>query len=223
MKQLLLFFSLIFLSVSAFSQILKTDDAVEVDIQLDSAKRNWKKASVVSYDSVSKVYKVKILDGDKMDIPSNNPEKWIRPLVNKQLVIKYGPGQKLPFEKRTAAVQPIDCRPSEKYIRKNVRSLMAAQYKDFDYIYVDITTVKPQKTEKDEKKGGQTIYPFKIEMLVHLKRTLLMGGRLYTEYQTWEFDREYAYAPLGKNKCEFYPLQLAEPKLISRGWFAQGW
>lgn len=220
MKQLLLFFFSILITLSASSQILKTEDAVEVDILLaDSARNNWKKATILSYDSVGKVYKVKILDGDKMDIPSNDPEKWIRPVVDKQLVIKYGPGVKIPFQYRLAAIQAMDCRPSEKYIKKNLRSLMASEYKDFEYIYVDITTVKPQHGYDDSKNKGQFIYPYKIEMLVHLKRTLLMGGRLYTEYQTWEYDREYAYATRGKRKCEFYPLQQAGPKLISRGWF----
>ncbi len=220
MKQLLFFLFSILITRSVSSQILKTDDAVEADILLgDSTKNNWKKATVISYDTVTKVYKVKILDGDKMDIPSHDPEKWIRPVINKQIVIKYGPGAKIPFQDRKAAIQAIDCRPSEKYIRKNLRSMMASEWKGFEYIYVDITTVKPQKTEKDNKKAGQEIYPYKIEMLVHLRRTLLMGGRVYTEYQTWEYDREYAYAPKGKKKCEFYPLQLAAPKLISRGWF----
>ena len=97
MKQLLIFLFSIFISFSASSQILKTDDAVEVDILLaDSAKNNWKKATILSYDSAGKIYKVKIPDGDKMDIPSHDPEKWIRPAVDKQLVIKYGPGARLP-------------------------------------------------------------------------------------------------------------------------------
>ena len=100
---------------------------------------------------------------------------------------------------------------------------MAGEHKEFEFIYVDITMVKPQHGYDDPKFKGQTIYSYKIEMLVHLKRTHLMGGRLYTEYQTWEYDREYAYATRGKKKCEFYPLQMAAPKLISRGWFSQWW
>jgi hypothetical protein len=224
MKQLLFFFFSSFITLTVSSQILKTGEAVEVDILLaDTVKNNWKKATVVGYDSVAKVYKVKILDGDKMDIPSRDPEKWIRPVVDRNLMIKYGPGAKLPFQRRLNVIKSIDCRPSEKYIRKNLSSMMASEWKDFEFIYVDITTVKPQKTEKDPKKADQEIYPYKIEMLVHLKRTVLMGGRLYTEFQTWEYDREYAYAPKGKRICEFYPLQLARPNLISRGWFAQGW
>lgn len=219
MKQLLLLLFSIVITFSVSSQILKIDDAVEVDILLaDSAKNTWKKATILSYDSVGKIYKVKVLDGDKMDIRSHDPEKWIRPVVDKQIVIKYGPAAKIPFQNRVAAIQAIDCRPSEKYIKKNLRSLMASEYKDFEHIYVDITKVKPQHGYDDSKNEGQFIYPYKIEMLVHLRRTLLMGGRLYTEYQTWEYDREYAYATRGKKKCEFYPLQFAAPKLISRGW-----
>lgn len=224
MKQLLLSLFSIFIAFSVPAQILKTDEAVEVDILLaDSVKNNWKKATIVSYDSIGKLYKVKIQDGDKMDIPSRDPEKWIRPAVNKQLVIKYGPGAKIPFQNRVTAIEDVDCRPSIKYIKKNLRSLMAREHKDFESIYVDVYTVKPQKSEDNGKTPGLFIYPYKTEMLVHLKRTLIMGGRLYTEYQTWEYDREYAFATRGKKNCEFYPLQHAAPKLISRGWFAQGW
>src|SRR5690349_11956169 len=208
MNQLLVLFFATIIANCASSQVLRIDDAVEVDILLgDSTKNDWKKATVISYDSLTKVYKVKILDGDKMDIPSTRPEKWIRPSFDNKVLVKYGPGAKLPFVNRVAAILPIDCRPSEKYIKRNLRSQMAAEYKDFDWIYVDVSTVKPQKTEKDPKNEGKEIYPFKIEMLVHLKRTLTMGGNMYTEYQTWEFDREYAYLPKGKKQCDFYPLQ----------------
>lgn len=220
MRSFLLFCSFIIISTTSFSQLLRADDAVEVDILLgDTARYTWKKASVVSYDSVSRSYKVKIHDGDKMDIPSTEPEKWIRPLVNKDLVIKYGPGARLPYVKRSSEIQAIDCRPSEKYIRKNLRSIMAAEHPGFEYIYTDITKVKPQHGYDDPGNKGQFVYPYKIEMLIHLKRTVQMGGRYYTEYQTWEYDREYAYATRPKRKCEFYPLQHAAPKMIARAWY----
>ncbi len=222
MKQSLALLFSILITCSASSQILRTDDAVEVDILLaDSVKHNWKKATLVSYDSVAKVYKVKILDGDKMDIPSHTPEKWIRPLVDKKTVIKYGPGAKIPFQSREKMIQAIDCRPTEKFIKKNIRSLMAAEYKDFDFIYVDFPKYKPQHGYSDPKNDGQFIYPYELEWLVHLRRTVLMGGLLYTEYQTWEYDREYAYATRGKKKCDFYPLEMDAPKLVSRGWVMQ--
>lgn len=226
MKKISFFLLSVLLAFSASSQYFKPEDAVEVDILLgDTAKNNWKKATYLGYDSVTKVYKVKVLDGDKMDIPSSSPEKWIRPAIDRNLVIKYGPGAKLPYMNRVAAIQAIDCRPTEKYVRKNLRSQMAAQpqYKEFEWIYVDVTMVKPQHGYDDPKNKGQFIYPYKIEMLVHLKRTVQMGGRLYTEYQTWEYDREYAYATRGKKKCEFYPQQTAGPEFICRGWFPHGW
>ena len=222
MKQLVLILCTILINLPAFSQVFKEDDAVEVFVLLaDTAKDNWKKASVIGYDAATRTYKVKVADGDKMDIPSRDPEKWIRPVVDNQLMVKYGPGAKLPFQNRVSAIEPVDCRPSIRYIKKNLRSLMAAEHKDFEFIYVDVYTVKPQKSEDNNKDEGKFIYPYKTEMLVHLKRTLSMGGRLYTEYQTWEYDREYAFATRGKKNCEFYPLQHAGPKLISRGWFAQ--
>lgn len=219
MKQCLVLLLTIFTTLTASSQLLRPDDAVEVDIRLaDSVNHNWKKATLVSYDSMAKVYKVKILDGDKMDIPSRTPEKWIRPVVDKKVVIKYGPGAKIPFQSRVSLVQPVDCRPTEKYIRKNLRSLMAAEHKDFDFIYVDFIKVKPQHGYDDKKNEGQFIYPYELEWLVHMKRTVMMGGILYTEYQTWEYDREYAYATRGKRKCDFYPLEMDAPILVSRGW-----
>ena len=219
MKQLLLLCICISLTLVPSSQLLKIDDAVEVDILLgDSTKNNWKKGTVTGYDSVRKIYKVKILDGDKMDIPSKNPEQWIRPIADGKSVIKYGPGGEIPFQNREKMIHPVDCRPTEKFIKKNLRSLMAADYREFEYIYVDFPKYKPQHGYNDPKNEGQFIYPYELEWLVHLKRTVQMGGRLYTEYQTWEYDREYAYATRGKKKCEFYPLEMDPPKLISRGW-----
>jgi hypothetical protein len=223
MKPLLLFVCSFFITIAASSQILKTGDEVEVDTQLADSSLNWTKAAILGYDTVQKVYKVKIHDGDKMDIPSREPEKWIRPAVSKQIGVQYGPGAKIPYQNRLAMIQPIDCRFSEKFVKKNLRTLMASEYKDFESIYVNVTAFKPQHGYEDSKIKGRLIYPYKIEMLVHLKRTVLMGGRLYTEYQTWEYDREYAGATLPKKKCEFYPLQTAGPKLLSRAWFGQGW
>lgn len=216
---LFLLFSFV-LNPPAYTQLLRVNDAVEVDILLgDSTRNQWKKATVTAYDSTRKIYAVKILDGDKKEIPSQSPEKWIRPLVDRNLVIEYGPAAKIPFQSRAPLVQDMDCRPTEKFIRRNLRSLMAAEYRDFDFIHVNITKVKPQHGEDDRLNEGQFIYPYKIEMLVHLKRTVMMGGKLFTEYQTWEYDREYAYATRPKRKCEFYPLQKAAPRLVSRGWF----
>jgi hypothetical protein len=222
MKKLPALLFAILLTFSASAQLLRTDDAVEVDILLgDTLKNNWKKATVVGYDSVGKIYKVKILDGDRMDIPSRNPEMWIRPAITRNLLIKYGPGAKIPFQSREKMIQPVDCRPTEKFIKKNLRSLMAAEYKDFQFIHVEFPKYKPQHGYNDPHNEGQFIYPYELEWLVHLKRDVMMGGRLYTEYQTWEYDREYAYATRGKKKCEFYPLEMDPPKLVSRGWFVR--
>ncbi len=218
MKPALLFF-LLFIALQGSTQFLKPDDGVEVDIILGDSTHNWQKATVTGYDSVRRVYRVKMLDGDKkLDVPSRSPEQWIRPLVDKKTVIKYGPGARIPFQSREKMIHPVDCRPTEKFIKKNLRSLMAADYREFEYIYVDFPKYKPQHGYNDPKNEGQFIYPYELEWLVHLKRTVQMGGRLYTEYQTWEYDREYAYATRGKKKCEFYPLEMDPPKLVSRGW-----
>jgi hypothetical protein len=218
MKLLLLSCLALFVALTTSSQLLQTNDAVEVDLKLADSTTRWTKATVMTYDSIAKTYTVKTLEGALMDIPSRNPEKWIRPVVDQKIVIKYGPGAKIPFQSREKMIQPVDCRPTEKFIKKNLRSLMAAEYTGFDFIYVDFPKYKPQHGYNDPKNEGQFIYPYELEWLVHLRRTVMMGGQVYTEYQTWEYDREYAYATRGKRKCEFYPLEHDAPKLISRGW-----
>jgi hypothetical protein len=96
---------------------------------------------------------------------------------------------------------------------------MATHYKDYPFIFVDFTSFKGQHGYDDKKFTGQQVYPYKIEMLVHLKRTLTMGGRQYTEYQTWEFDRVYEYASRPGKSCEFYAVPSSDAKLVSRGWY----
>lgn len=221
MKRPLFFLLALFFTLSASSQLFKRGDIVEVDPSLsDSLKGAWQQATFWSFDSVTNKYTVKPADGHDIIIPSAYPEKWIRPVVNTQVINKYGPGAHINYEKRTTAIKLFKCNPSEAGVKKNIRSLMASRYKDHPYISVDFTSFKAQNGYDDKNNTGQQIYPYKIEMLVHLKRTLIMGGREYTEYQTWEFeDCIYEYATRKGKNCEFYPVTTSDAKLISRAWY----
>ncbi|MDZ4796152.1 MAG: hypothetical protein SGI83_17880 [Bacteroidota bacterium] len=220
MKQSFLFLLAILFTLTVSSQIFKKNDLVEVEPLLsDSLVSGWKQASVVDFDSAGKKYTVKLSDGNKMTIPSKDPEKWIRPVVNKQVLNKNSPGTRIIYEKRTNTLKLFKCKPSEVYLKRNIRFQMASQYIDYPYIYVDFTSFKAQNGYDDKKYKGQFVYPYKIEMLVHLKRTLVMGGREYTEYQTWEFDRVYEYATRAGKSCEFYPVSTSDAKLVFSGWY----
>ncbi len=220
MKQSFLFLLSLLFTLAASSQLFKKDHLVEVDPLLsDSLEGNWKPATVLDFDSKGKNYMVKLSDGNKMAIPSKTPEKWIRPVVNKQVLNKYGPGARIPYQRRDYQMKAIRCNPSEAGVKKNILSLMAAYYKDYSHISVDVTSLKGQNGYDDPNNKGQFVYPYKIEMLVHLKRTLLFGGRAYTEYQTWEFDRIYEYATRPGKKCAFYAVPSSDAKLVSKGWY----
>ncbi|MFZ9388828.1 MAG: hypothetical protein ACO25B_13190 [Chitinophagaceae bacterium] len=218
MKQSILFLTGLLLICSLSAQVLKKNQAVEVNpSQSDSPSASWKKATILSVDTISKKYLVKLSDDSKVEIPSGNPEKWIRPLASKLAIL--GPDRQIRYEKSTRLISGFSCRPSETYIKKNIKANLAAYYKDYPNIFVDFTSFKAQHGYEDPKNKGQFIYPYKIEMRVYLKRTLNFGGEDYHEYQTWEFDREYEYATRPGKQCEFYPLKLSDAKMLSGGWY----
>ncbi len=220
MKQYVLILAALLLGFSARSQVLKNETHTEVDPLLsDTAEGTWKQAVILGYDSVANIYMVKLADGSKLNIPAKEPEKWIRPVEDKLTVNKYGPGARLPYQKRQVVMKYTKCNPSEAGIKKTITAQMAKLYKDYPFITIDFTSFKAQNGYDDPKNTSQFIYPYKIEMLVHLKRTLMFGKRQYTEYQTWEYDREYAYATRPGKNCECYPQQLAAPKLLSSRWY----
>ena len=220
MKQFLFLLLFAFYSLCASAQLFKNEDLVEVEPTLsDTLASQWKKATVTGYDTSTKIYSVKLADGNKFTIPSKTPEKWIRPVVNKTVVNKYGPGARFPYQKTLYMQKNIRCNPSEAGVKKNISILMAGIYKEFTHIFVDFTSFKGQNGYDDKKIKGRFVYPYKIEMLVHLKRTLLFAGKEYTEYQTWEFDRIYEYASKLKKGCEFYALPSSDAKLVSRAWY----
>lgn len=220
MKQLSFFLLSILFTLSLRAQLFKKDELVEVDPLLsDSLQGSWKKAEFMMLDSANRIYHVKLVDGNQLIIPSRNPEKWIRPVVNKQVLNKYGPGARFPYQKRSIAMKGTRCNPSEIGVKKNITSLMAAYFKDFPYIFVEHTSFKGQHGYEDKEVKGRFVYPYKIEMLVHLRRTFIFGGVEYTQYQTWEFDRVYEYATKPGKKCEFYALPSNDAKLLSSAWY----
>lgn len=218
MKSLFLFLYLVLFSFSLSSQVFNKEDMVEVEPSLsETLQNNWKQATVLHYDTVAKAYSVKLADGNKMTIPARDPEKWIRPVAKPLAML--GPSRPIRYENREVVLKAFSCRPSEQYIKKNVKAHLAGFYKDYSSIYVDFTSFKAQHGYDDIKVKGQHIYPYKIEMLVYLKRTLTFGGKQYTEYQTWEFDRVYEYATRPGKKCEFYPVPASDAKKLSGGWY----
>jgi hypothetical protein len=222
MKQSFFLFLLVILFTgTASSQVFKKDDIVEVDLLLsDSLEGKWQRAAVLDVDTVTKIYTIKLSDGDKKaTIPAGNPEKWIRPVIGGNGLNQYGQGVRFPYMARNKALNSFRCNGSENGIKKNIRAKLAEEFKDYQFIAVDFTSFKGQNGYDDTKFKGQQVYPYKIEMLVHLKRTIYVRGRAFIEYQTWEYDREYNYATRPGKKCEFYPVTGSAGKLLYTGWY----
>lgn len=204
-----------------FAQILKKDQAVEVNaLRADTGKISWKKALITEVDTARKIYYVKLEDDRKMEIPSTNPEKWIRPDAKRLALL--GPDKQIRYERSALLIRAFSCRPSETYIKRNVKARIAEQFKDFPSVFVDFTSFKAQNGYDDPKVKNQQVFPYKIEMLVYLKRTVLFGGKEFYEYQTWEFDREYEYATRPNKQCAFYALPSGDAVMKSQGWYYVG-
>lgn len=218
MKTLFLLPVFFLITLAGSAQVLKTDESVEVEPLLkDSATNLWKKATVTGFDTLNKTYLVKLEDGKKMAIPSKTPEKWIRPQARPLAML--GPSRPIRYENRDLVIKAFSCRPSETYVKKNVKADLAMHFKEYGYLFVDFTSFKGQKGFDDPKVKGMQVFPYKIEFLAYLKRTLFFGGKAYTEYQTWEFDRVYEYATRPGKQCEFRAVPSSDAKLISSGWF----
>lgn len=218
MKPLFLSGLFILFTLTVSAQFFKNDDLVDVDPLLsDSMNGPWKRANVLQYDTSAKTYTVKLVDGKTKIIPSRSPEKWIRPVAKPMAML--GPSKQIRYENRDIVIKAFSCRPSEIYIKKNVKAHLAGYFKDYSSIFVDFTSFKAQNGYDDPKVKQMHVYPYKIEMVVYLKRTLFFGGKPYTEYQTWEFDRVYEYFTRPGNKCEFKPVPASDAKKLSGGWY----
>ena len=128
--------------------------------------------------------------------------------VTKKYSVKLADGSKM----------DIPATSPEKWIRPEAATL-AEHFKDYNEIFVDYNSFKAQNGYEDPKIKGRFVYPYKIEMRVFLKRTVLFGGKAYYEYQTWEYDRVYEYATRGKKQCELYPVPANDAKMLSSGWY----
>lgn len=127
-----------------------------------------------------------------------------------------GPAGGITYENRKDVMPAPACSPSEVYLKKKIKAQVAKDhFKDFPMLAVDITSFKGQNGYDDKKFSGQVVYPFKVEMLVYIKRKVMKDGKEQTEYQTWEFDRVYEYATRAGGKCEFYAVPAKDSKMIS--------
>ncbi|MEO6613646.1 MAG: hypothetical protein ABIT05_12725 [Chitinophagaceae bacterium] len=120
------------------------------------------------------------------------------------------------YENRTALLNAPDCNGSELYLKKKVKAQLATYYKDYPYIAVNFSSFKGQNGYSDKADARKIVYPYKIEMLVFLKRKLVKEGKEKTEYSTWKYDAVYEYATKPGKKCEFYLVPSSQTTLVKR-------
>jgi hypothetical protein len=125
-------------------------------------------------------------------------------------------GTGIKYENRTAILSAPDCNASETYLKKKVKAQLANYYKDYPYIAVDITSFKGQNGYNDKQDPNKIVYPYKIEMLVYLKRSVKKDGKDRTEYCTWKYDAVYEYATKPKKVCDFRLVPSSQTTLIRR-------
>lgn len=127
---------------------------------------------------------------------------------------KAPPG--ITYEKRTDILNAPRCNASEAYLKKKVKAQLATYYKDYPYIAVDFTSFKGQNGYSDKEDATRIVYPFKIEMLVYLKRNVMKEGKERTEYTIWKYDSVYEYATKPGKKCEFYLVPSSQTTMVTR-------
>lgn len=120
------------------------------------------------------------------------------------------------YEKRTDILKADLCNASEAYLKKKVKAQLANFYAEYPYLSVDFDFFKGQNGYTDKNIPGKFIYPFKIEMLVYLKRTVMQEGKEKTELCTWKYDAVYEYATLPGRKCEFRIVPSSQKTLIKK-------
>ncbi len=120
------------------------------------------------------------------------------------------------YQKRTDMLNAPKCNASEAYLKKKVKAQLATYYKDYPYIAVDFTSFKGQNGYSDKEDATRIVYPFKIEMLVYLKRNVMKEGKEHTEYTIWKYDSVYEYATKPRKKCEFYLVPSSQTTRIKQ-------
>lgn len=123
------------------------------------------------------------------------------------------------YEKRTDILNAPNCNASEAYLKKKIKAQLANYYTDYPEIAVDFSSFKGQNGFNDKTVPGKIIYPFKIEMLVYLKRKLVKEGKEVTETCTWKYDSVYEYATLPGKKCEFRIVPSSQKTMIKRTYY----
>ena len=125
-------------------------------------------------------------------------------------------GQGIVYENRTSIPKADMCKSSEVYIKKKVKAQLASFYTDYPLISVDFSSFKGQNGYDDKEIPGKIVYPFKIEMLVYLKRKIVKEGKELTELCTWKYDSVYEYATMRGKKCEFRIVPSSQKTQINR-------
>lgn len=113
------------------------------------------------------------------------------------------PGTNLFYENRVDILEAPDCNPSEAYLKKKIKGDLAGNFGNYPSIAVDFISFKGQDGFTDKKNAEKIVYPYQVEMFVHVKRLLIKEGKNFTEFQTWKFERVYEYATMPGKKCEF--------------------
>ena len=125
-------------------------------------------------------------------------------------------GTGIAYEKRTNILNAPDCNGTEAYVKKKVKAQLANYYTDYPYIAVDFSSFKGQNGYNDKETPGKFVYPYKIELLVYLRRQVMKEGKEATEVSTWKYDAVYEYATKPGKKCEFRIVPSSQKTLISR-------
>ncbi len=120
------------------------------------------------------------------------------------------------YENRTDVMNAPRCNASEVYLKKKVKAHLATFYEEYPYIAVDFTSFKGQHGYTDKNDPTRIVYPYKIEMLVYLKRTVMKDEKEKTEYVIWKYDAEYEYATRKGRKCDFSIVPSSQITLITR-------
>lgn len=125
-------------------------------------------------------------------------------------------GSGIIYEKRTDIMNAPDCKASETYLKKKVKVQLANFYNDYPWIFVDFTSFKGQNGYIDKENSRKFVYPYKIELLVYLKRQVMKEGKELTELSTWKYDAVYEYATIPGKKCEFKIVPSSQKTLVKR-------
>lgn len=133
-----------------------------------------------------------------------------------QTVKTPAPGTGIVYENRADIMNAPNCNASEGYLKKKVKAQLAKFYADYPLISVDFSSFKGQNGFNDKTVPGKIVYPYKIEMLVYLKRKVMQEGKEKTELCTWKYDSVYEYASLPGKKCEFRIVPSSQKTLIKK-------